>query len=316
MSQTKTIVVIGATGTQGGGVVRTLSAKGGYNIRAVTRNTTSEKAKALAALPNVSLVTADMDDIASLTKVFNGAYGAFVVTNFWEHFSADKEVDQIKKVATAAKTAQLKHVVWSTLEYTPAFGAGDTIPDIDNHGTTYKVPHFDGKGKADAAFKEAGVPTTFLQVAFYWDNLVHFGMGPKKGEDGKYAITFPQGVETILPGIAAQDIGACAAGVFDDSSLIGKEVGIAGEKLTAVAMAEKLSKALGVEVKFNSVPADVYRSFGFPGCHDLGNMFQWQAENNKIFCERRDVVLSKKLHPGLLDFDGWLSQHAKAIPME
>ena len=161
-----------------------------------------------------------------------------------------------------------------------------------------------------------GVPTTFMYTSFYWDNMIYFGMGPKKGEDGTYAITLPQGNETILPGIAAQDIGACAAGIFSDPGLIGKTVGVSGEMLTCVEMAAKLSKALGVTVKFNSVPADVYRSFGFPGADDLGNMFQWQAENNEGFCSRRDVALSRKLHAGILDFDGWLAQHAKSIPME
>ena len=311
----QTIVVIGATGAQGGGVVRTLSAKGGYAIKAVTRNTSSDKAKALAALPNVALISADLDDEASLMAAFSGAYGVFLVTNFWEHFSAAKEIEQCKKVAAAAKAAGVAHVVWSTLEHTPSFGAGDTIPDIDNHGTKFKVPHFDGKGLGDAEFKAAGVPTTYLLTSFYWDNMIYFGMGPKKGEDGAYAITFPQGPETVLPGIAAQDIGACAAGIFADPSLIGQTVGITGEMLTCGAMAEKMSKALGVDIKFNSVPADVYRSFGFPGADDLGNMFQWQAENNAGFCERRDLVLSKRLHPGMLDFDGWLAKHGKSIPM-
>lgn len=315
-SGAKCVVVIGATGSQGGGVVKALSGKDGWTVRAITRNLESEKAKALTEMPGVTVVSADMDNQEQLTEAFKDAYGVFMVTNFWEHFSAAKEAEQCKNVAAAAKAAGISHVVWSTLEHTPSFGAGDSIPDIDNGGQPYKVPHFDGKGLGDKAFKEAEVPTTFLLTSFYWDNLIHFGMGPKKGEDGTYAITFPQGEDTLLPGIAVQDIGTCAAGVFEDPSLIGQTVGIVGEKLTCVQMAEKLTAALGTEVRFNSVQADVYRSFGFPGADDLGNMFQWQAENNAEFCVRRDLELSKKLNAGLLDFDGFLASHGSKIPME
>jgi len=312
----KTVVVIGATGVQGGGVVRALSAKPDeYIVKALTRNPGSDKAKAISELPNVSVVAADMDDEASLVAAFEGAYGVFMVTNFWEHFQSAKEIDQCKRVASAAKATGISHVVWSTLEDTKMFGAGDSIPDIENGGVKYKVPHFDGKGIGDLAFKEAGVPTTFLLTCYYWDNLVHFGMGPKKGEDGAYAITFPMADDTLLPGIAAQDIGFCAAALFDDASYIGKTVGIVGEHLTCPQMAEKLSKALGIEVKFTSVPADVYRSFGFPGANDLGNMFQWQEETNADFVSRRSVATAKKLHSGLLDFDAWLAQHSSAIPL-
>jgi uncharacterized protein YbjT (DUF2867 family) len=257
-----------------------------------------------------------MNDEGQLTEAFKDAYGVFCVTNFWEHFSAAKETQQCKNVAAAAKAAGISHVVWSTLEHTSSFGAGDSIPDIENDGQKLKVPHFDGKGMGDAAFKEAGVPTTFMITSFYWDNMVGLGMGPKKGEDGTYAITFPQGEDTLLPGIAVQDIGVCAAGIFQDPSLIGQTVGVAGEKLTCGQMAEKLTAALGTEVKFNSVTPDAYRSFGFPGAEDLGNMFQWQMETNADFCARRDVEGSKKLNAGLLDFDGFLAAHGKSIPME
>lgn len=315
-SVAKCVVVIGATGNQGGGVVRALSGKDGWTVKALTRNTESDKAKALAEMPGVSVASADMDNVDQLTEAFTGAYGVFCVTNFWEHFTASKEAEQCKNVATAAKSAGVSHVVWSTLEHTPSCGAGDSIPDIQNGGQTYKVPHFDGKGLGDKAFREAEVPTTFLHTSFYWDNLIYFGMGPKKGEDGTYAITFPQGEDTLLPGIAVKDIGICAAAVFEDPSLIGQTIGVAGEKLTCGQMAEKLTAALGQEIKFNSVPADVYRSFGFPGADDLGNMFQWQMENNADFCSRRDVELSKKLNAGMLDFDGFLAAHGKSIPME
>lgn len=313
MTDSKIITVIGATGTQGSGVVRGLSGKPGYEVRAVTRNVDSDKAKAMSDLPGVTMVKADLDDLASLEKAFEGAYGVYLVTNFWEHFSPAKEEAQVGNVALAAKSTGVKHVVYSSLELTPQHGAGETIPDIEKDGVKYKVPHFDGKGMGSAKFIEAGVPVTNMYTSFYWDNLIYFGMGPKKGEDGTYAITFPQTLENILPGIAAKDIGLCAAGIFADPSLIGQTVGVVGEHVTCVQLAKCLSDVLGVEVKFNSVPADVYRSFGFPGADDLGNMFQWQSENNDAFVSRRSVELSKRLNPELQDCAAWCEANASAL---
>jgi hypothetical protein len=122
----------------------------------------------------------------------NGAYGAFCVTFFWAHFSPEKEMAEAKIMAEAAKNAGLKHVIWSTLEDTRHY-----IPLTDNRMPTlqgnYKVPHFDAKGEADQYFIDAGVPTTFLLASFYWENMIYFGAGPKRGEDGVLAITFPMG---------------------------------------------------------------------------------------------------------------------------
>jgi len=115
------------------------------------------------------------------------------------------------------------------------------------------VPHFDAKGQSDHFFTDAGVPTTFLLTSFYWDNFIHFGMGPKKGPDGKLAITFPMD-DKKLPGIAAEDIGRCAYGIFKKGDeLIGKTVAISGENLTGAQMAASFSKVFGKEVVYNSI---------------------------------------------------------------
>jgi uncharacterized protein YbjT (DUF2867 family) len=112
----------------------------------------------------------------------------------------------------------------------------------------YKVPHFDAKGEADRLFTEQGVPTTFLLTSFYWDNLIHFGMGPKPGANGKLVFTLPMG-DRKLPGIAAEDIGKSAYGIFKrGNEFIGKTVGIAGEHLDGKQMAATLGRALGTPV--------------------------------------------------------------------
>lgn len=154
-----------------------------------------------------------------------------------------------------------------------------------------------------------------MRTSFYWENFVGFGMGPKKGEDGSYTLTLPLSETDLLPCIAAKDIGLCAAGIFANSSLIGKTVGIVGETLTCPQMAAKMSKHLKLEVKFKSIPHADYVSADLPGGADIANMFQWQAKNTELFCSHRDRGLSKKLNPKLEDFEKWLTANAAKIPL-
>ncbi len=305
---------MGATGAQGSGLVRAILAdpKAAFGARALTRDVTSAKAQELARL-GAELVAADLDDIDSLRQAFAGAYGAFCVTFFWNHFSPEKEREHAASMARAAKDAGVKHVVWSTLEDTRSWVPLDD-PRMPTLQGKYKVPHFDAKGEANAAFTELGVPTTFLHTSFYWDNFIHFGMGPKPGADGKLALVLPMG-DKKLPGIAAEDIGRCAYGIFERPELAGKSVGIAGEHLTGAQMAAELARALGQEVAYSPVPPDVYRGFGFPGSDDLGNMFQFNAEFEREFCAARDLGFSRSLNPRLQSFAQWLGANKGRIPI-
>jgi uncharacterized protein YbjT (DUF2867 family) len=316
MSDKKIIAVVGSTGVQGGGLVRAIlnDKQGGFAARALTRKINSDKAKALAQ-QGAEVVAADLDNEDSLKKAFAGAHGVFVVTNFWEHFSAEKEIAQATNAAKAAKAAGVKHVIWSTLEDTRNW-----VPLSDNRmptlGGKYKVPHFDGKGEADKAFSEAGVPTTWLLTSFYWDNMIFFGMGPKKGPDGKLAITLPTD-DKKLPAIAVEDIGKCAYAIFKrGSEFIGKKIGISGGQLTGAQMAAGLTKALGREVVYNAVTPEVYRGFGFPGADDMGNMFQFKRDFNDYFCGARSVEFTRSLNPELLSYDAWLAKYKDKIPLE
>jgi len=316
MSDKKVIAVVGATGAQGGGLVRAILAdpSGGFSARALTRDVNSAKAKELAAL-GAEVVAADVDDEASLRKAFDGAYGAFCVTFFWEHFSPEKEHAQAAAMAKAAKAAGLKHVIWSTLEDTRKL-----VPIEDDRMPTlmgrYKVPHFDSKGESDQLFTDAGVPVTMLLTSFYWENFIHFGMGPKKGPDGKLAITLPMG-EKKLPGIAAEDIGRSAYGIFKrGTSMIGKRVGIAGEHLNGSEMAAAFSKIMGEPVAYNEVDPAMYRSFGFPGAEDLGNMFQFKRDFNEAFRSPRGIEETKALNPALQNFESWLAKNKARIPRD
>ena len=311
----KIIAVVGATGAQGGGLVRAIvnDPNGGFAARAITRKKDSDKAKALAKM-GVEVVEADLDNTESLKKAFAGAYGAYCVTNFWEHFSADKEQVQARNMAEAAKAAGLKHVIWSTLEDVRRW-----VPLSDNRmptlGGKWKVPHFDGKGSSDHVWKDLGVPTTLLLTSFYWENFIYFGMGPKAGPDGTLAIGMPMG-DRKLSGISAGDIGACAYGIFKaGNEYIGKTVGIAGDHVSGADMAAALSKALGKKVVYHAMEPAAYRALGFPGADDLGNMFQFYRDFNDDFVAARSVEKSRKLNPRLQSFQQWLDANAKQIPL-
>jgi uncharacterized protein YbjT (DUF2867 family) len=310
----KTIAVVGATGAQGGGLVRAILAdpQGGFAARALTRDPSTEKARALAAA-GAEVVAANVDDVDSLRRAFTGAYGAYCVTFFWDHMSPEKEQDEARRMVQAAKDTGVKHVIWSTLEDTRKWVplSDPRMPTL--HGK-YKVPHFDAKGEANRFFTEAGLPVTLLNTSFYWDNLIHFGMGPKKGEDGKYAFVLPMG-DKKLPGIAAEDIGRCAYGIFKRPDLIGKEVGIAGDHVNGAQMAAELSRALGQPVVHAAVPPEVYRGFGFPGADDLGNMFQFKADFEKEYCAARDLGFSRSLYPKLQTFAQWVDANKDRIPL-
>ena len=218
-------------------------------------------------------------------------------------------------MARAAKAAGIRHAIWSTLEDTRRW-----VPLSDARMPTlmgqYKVPHFDAKGESDHLFTDAGVPTTFLLTSFYWDNFIHFGMGPKKGPDGKLAFTLPMG-EAKLPGIAAEDIGRCAYGVFKAGHGVHRQDRRHRRRAPdRREMAAALGRALGQPVAHNAVTPDVYRSFGFPGADDLGNMFQFKRDFEADFCAVRSVDESRALNPSLQSFAAWLGANKGRIPLE
>jgi len=312
MADKKVIAVLGATGSQGGGLARAILAdpSGGFAVRAVTRDPSKDKAKELAAA-GAEVVQGDLDDVESLKKAFAGAHGVYAVTNFWEHFSGDKEKAQAQNIAEAAKAAGVKHVIWSTLEDTRKLMSPDDkrMPMLQDK---YRVPHFDAKAEADSYF--AGLPLTKLVTSFYWDNLYMFGMAPKKGDNGTLSWTFPMGTAK-LAGIAAEDIGKVAYGIFKaGDQYIGKTVGIYGEALTIEQMGQTLSSVFNVgTITYNAVDADTFRSFGFPGADELGNMFQVYRDFEQQVLGLRSLDLARQLNPALQSFRQFVENRRDAI---
>lgn len=308
MIEKKIITVIGATGRQGGSLVRAILAdrESEFVVRAVTRHPDGEPAGELKRL-GVEVVRADMDDESSLAPAFEHAYGAFVVTNFWEHMSAEREKTQAHAVARAASHAGVQHAIWSTLEDTRA-----CIPLDDDRMPTlqerYKVPHFDGKAEADHYFTEEAVPTTFLRTTFYWENLLG-SFAPQHAADGALWLTLPMG-GSRLSGIAVEDIGKTSLAVFRrGTDLIAATVSIAGEHLTVADMAAALTETLGEPVRYRPLTPDEWRAQGFPGADEAGNMFQYYADCEHQFTAARDLVAVRNLNPALQNFATWLAAH-------
>ena len=316
MADKKIIAVMGATGGQGGGLVRAIQAdkNGPFRARAITRDAGSAKAKEIAKT-GAEVVSANADDEESLKKAFAGAHGAYCVTFFWEHFSPEKERLHAANLSGAAAETGVAHAIWSTLEDSRRFIPVDD-PRMPTLMRQYKVPHFDAKGESDRFFKEKGVPTTCLLTSFYWENMIGFGMGPKRGPDGALAINFPLG-DKKFPQIAVEDIGKCAYGIFKAGApYLNRTVGIAGQHLTGNEMAAALTRALGQPVRYNDVPPDVYRKLGFPGAEDLGNMFQFNRDFADAFCAARSLEVSRALNPELQTLDQWLARNKERLPLD
>ena len=311
MKSTRIIAVVGATGTQGGSVARAIlrDRTGDFSLRALTRKPSSARAQALAR-EGAEVVYADLDDLESIKRAFTGAHGAYCMTDFWGG-DGDPERERIQgsTMAEAARCAGVQHVVWSTLEDTRRY-----LPLSDSRMPTllgkYKVPHFDGKGEADDAFRRLGVPTTFFLTSFYWENFLRFpGMQLRTRDDGDVILAMPMG-DKKLPGIAVDDLGLCALGVFGQTCSAGQTIGVAGEHLPCAQIAASLSKAIGRRVRYMDVdPAD-FRTWDFPGAAELSNMLQFKRDFQEVFCGNRSVERSRQLNPAMQTFDEWVSKHA------
>ncbi len=310
MSEKKIIAVVGATGQQGGGLARAIldDPEQRFALRALTRNPESAAAQALAAR-GAEVVAADLDDESSLTNALAGAYGAYLVTAFWEYNSVEREQQQASAMAAAAKAAGLRHVIWSTLPDTRLHLRDDRVPTLHER---YKVPHFDSKAEAEKYFVEAGVPTTFLSTTFYFEAFVDF-FRPVRDDDGVLALHLPM-ADGRLPGIAAEDIGRTAFGVFARGpELAGETISISGENLTGEEYAAAFAKEFGTEVAYRPMSVEALRSSGAPGADDLANMFFYYAEHESAFAGARDPEAVRQLNPRLQDFATWLASRRDAF---
>jgi uncharacterized protein YbjT (DUF2867 family) len=311
-----TIAVVGGTGRQGGGLVRAIldDPEGRYAVRVLTRDAGSEGARALAAR-GAEVVEADLDDAAALTKAFEGAHGAFVVTAYFAELTSDqqkarsrakREEEQAANAARAAKAAGVRHVVWSTLEDSRPFfeRTGNKVPRIGE----YTSPVYDGKAAGDKYFVEAGVPTTFLLTPVFYE-LLFLGMGPTRNAAGELVLHIPLADrETAF--IGAEDIGRTALAVFKaGDEYIGRTVGIAAERAGGERMAAMLTEVIGEKVAYQPVSWDDIRR---SGALEAANGIQFAATSPE-FLERRDVEWTRRMNPGVESFRSWMEAHRDAL---
>jgi uncharacterized protein YbjT (DUF2867 family) len=311
MSEQQLVTVIGATGTQGGSVARALLADTSFAVRAVTRDATSAKAQALTDL-GAEVVEATLEDQDSLQKAFDGAHGAFLVTPFWEHRSPDRELAEVRNLIGAAQAADLQHVLWSTLEDTRTAIAADDdrMPVI---GDGYRVPHFDVKGGgADALFAASGLPTTYLLMSFYWDQMLG-DLKPQRDGDGTLALHLPVGNAPVA-GVASDDIGQVVLRVLQQpTQTIGATIPVVSDVLTGEQMAAAFSTVLGEPVAYRPLTPEQFRGFGFPGADELGNMFQYYAEFPESYNGRRDLDITHIINPGRSTLTDFLAAHREQL---
>ena len=274
----KLIAVIGATGQQGGSVVRALQAQGQFKVRAVTRH--PAKHRGLAD----EVAEADLDHPETLKAAFEGAHGVFLVTNAWE--PGTDELKQATAAVQAAKEAGIKHFVWSTL------------PDVEAiSGGKLHVPHFTDKAKIDRIVKDAGFAHhTFVIAPFFYQNLVG-AMAPQKQSDGTLGWALP--IDPAVRGIHMGDIrelGPIVAGAFahPDEAGNGEYLPLVGDFLSFNEIVDTLNRQ-GHEFSLKQVPTEVFATL-FPGAAEIAAMFAYFQAHTYLGSDMRErIALANKI---------------------
>jgi len=285
----KIVVVTGATGAQGGSVVKFLLKDGKYAVRGLTRKVDAPAAQELKKL-GVEVVAGDLNDVKSLEKAFHGAHGVFGVTNFWEGMSKENEIKQGKHLADAAKAAGVKHFVWSTLDHCD-------------------VPHFDGKAVVGDYCTTIGLPTTHLLTAFYYENFFRVMPPQKDPATGNQVWHFSLPADKQLFAYAVEDTGAFVVEAFNHpDKWINKQMKIASEFITPTQLNEVAKRICGPKFGFNHVDLEWFRKSGMPGAEELYlNMKHFI--NNQEPSGIRDVKLTHAIYPGAHTWESYLKTH-------
>jgi uncharacterized protein YbjT (DUF2867 family) len=276
----RSVLVCGATGSQGGAVARSLLERG-FRIRALTRDTQKPEAESLAKL-GAEVVQGDMDDRSSVDRALEGVHGVFSVQNFWEA-GYDREVRQGKTVADAASAAGVGHFVYSSV------------------GSAHRrtgIAHFDSKWEVEEHVRGLGLPHTVLRPVFFMQNW-EMMREPILGG------TLPQPLDPGKPfqQVAVEDVGAFTAMAFEHpDEWIGREVEIAGDERTMPEIAEAFGRVIGREVGYYQVPWDQFEEqMG----EEYAVMYRWFDDVGY----EANVEALRREHPGLIDLERYLRGH-------
>lgn len=249
---TRTILVTGATGQQGGAVASQLLKQPGFAVRALTRDTAKPAARALAQ-NGAEIIQGDLDDLGSIRKALHGAYGVFSVQNFMEA-GYDGEIRQGKQLADAAKAAWVQHFVYSSV--------------VSAERQT-GLPHFESKWQIEQHIGQGGLSHTILRPAFFMQNWYSHMREPILHG----TLPFPLSPQKPLQQIAVEDIGAFAALAFQNSSQWhGRTIELAGEELTMLRAAELLTRAVRRPVRYVQVPWEQFRQ---SAGEEMTKMYRW-----------------------------------------
>ncbi|WP_406315380.1 NmrA/HSCARG family protein [Streptosporangium sp. NBC_01639] len=291
MDTGKTIVVVGATGLQGGVVTAHLLA-GGWQVRALTRDPDGASAKALAGA-GAQIVRGEMEDTASLIAAAEGAYGMFSVQptvgspGTAPDFTADDEVRWGVNVAEAAHAAGIRHLV-----YTSVAGAG-------RHGSEALPQNLVSKWRIERHIAELGLPATILRPASFMENYT----GGYHLHDGTVTTAFEPDVPQQI--MAVDDVGVFAALAFDHpAEWIGRVIDLAGDELTPRRIAEAIGESIGRPLPYVQIPIEAIRQVGA----EFAFAYEWLNERGY----RADIAAARQIHPGLMDFRTWLERTGAA----
>ncbi|XP_028393775.1 nmrA-like family domain-containing protein 1 [Dendronephthya gigantea] len=289
----RVITVFGATGLQGGGVVKALLAGGKFKVRGVTRSVEGKKAKELAA-KGVEMVEATLDKPESLHKAIAGSHGVFLLTNFWDSMDGARETTQGKAAVDVCLQEGVKHLIYSGLESAQKM-----------YG--FVVEHFDSKTKVEDYMKEKAGSMIWNSVRMpaYMNNFLVPGSRPQKQEDGTYTLNYPmEGKPMYLMDVT--DLGECVASIFNDpESYAGQMIEVSTEFLTIEQLCEVLSKVLAPRVfKDSKLTTDQFAKFGFPGAEEMAAMFKLYQKGIE-----RDIALTKKLNPKAKSWEEFVVCH-------
>jgi uncharacterized protein YbjT (DUF2867 family) len=266
----RTVLVTGATGRQGGAVIRHMLPKG-WKLRALTRNSTSHGAQELAR-QGVEVAQGDLEDPSSLERAARGVYGIYSVQDFWT-VGAKREVQQGKNLADAAKKAGVPHMVYSSV------GGAER-----NTGIT----HWESKWEIEKHIRKLALPATILRPAAFMEayHILEVEVGILKGK-----LADPIRGDKPYQTIATDDIGAFAALAFErPKEFVGKELEIAGSELTNLEAAQVFSRVMGRRVKFQKLPMPIVRLFLGKEFYE---MFRWF--NDAGF--KADIVELRRRYP-------------------
>lgn len=296
----KIIVVVGATGTQGGSVVQALlekkNAYDGVKIRCLTRNKSSEKAKKLASnSKNIEVVECDISQPNEVRHAFQNAWAIFAVTNYWDPTTGPKEYDYAISMANIAKECQVKYYIWSSLDNSERITSGK-----------YKVPHFTGKAKVDEHLHNIGLPFIIVKAGFYFTNILYF-FPPKKDAKNPNRVIFqlPLKPSTKIPFFDPTDTGHVVASILQDpNTYLRQVIPMYGEMATFPQVASKVAEASGKEGAYEQIS---YEEAAKTMDKDLLEMLHY-FDDFGYFQEGASNNLAKKLNPDLKDAKAWIEK--------